>query len=236
MRTKLFSFQAFFVVAGIHLAAILGGALFNSLVILTKPLLLLLLGILYYLQSGKLNKAHRNFMLAALSFSWLGDVLLLFQQNEAGFFLAGLISFLAAHLCYILAFGKTSVHHTQSVIRQQPWLVLLFAAYGLLFFFFISQGLGSLLIPVLVYMLVILLMGIAALNRFRRVEYHSFLLVFAGAMSFMLSDSLLAINKFATPFAMAGFLIMVTYIAAQYLIVKGSLKQMATEGMQAAIK
>lgn len=236
MRTKLFSFGAFYIIAGIHLAAILGGAILNSLVIITKPLLLLLLGIIYYHQAGRVNKAHRNFMLAALSFSWLGDVLLLFQQNDPVFFLAGLISFLAAHLCYILAFGKISVHHAPSIIRQQPWLALLFVAYGLLFFFFISHGLGGMLIPVLVYMFVILLMGLAALNRFRRVEYHSFLLVFAGAMSFMLSDSLLAINKFATPFAMAGFLIMVTYIAAQYLIVKGSLKQMATESMQATIK
>jgi hypothetical protein len=45
---------------------------------------------------------------------------------------------------------------------------------------------------------------------------------FTGALFFMLSDSLLAINKFYRPFPLAGFLIMLSYIVAQYLIVIGT--------------
>ncbi|MGB3075658.1 MAG: lysoplasmalogenase [Chitinophagales bacterium] len=232
MTSKLFSFQAFFILAGIHLVAILCGESMNQLAMVTKPLLLLMLIIIFYLQSTTAPVTFRNFVLAALSLSWLGDVLLLFQEQHSDFFLAGLISFLAAHICYILAFNKTSVRHSQTILRQKPWLIVSFIGYGAFFFFLIRNGLGNMLVPVMVYMAVILWMGIAALNRFRRVEYNSFVLVFAGALCFMTSDSLLAINKFATPFPMAGFLIMLTYIAAQYLISKGCLKQIASEHMK----
>ncbi|MEP7127636.1 MAG: lysoplasmalogenase [Chitinophagales bacterium] len=231
MRSKIFSFHTFFILAGIHLAAILVGESLNQLAMFTKPLLLPMLIIIFYFQSTSARMAFRNFVLAALSLSWLGDVLLLFQEQNSNFFLAGLISFLAAHICYILAFNKTSVHHSQTILRQKPWLALLFIGYGMLFFFLIRNGLGNMLVPVMVYMAVILLMGITALNRYHRVEYNSFLLVFAGALCFMTSDSLLAINKFASPFPISGFLIMLTYIAAQYLIVKGCLKQIASERM-----
>ena len=88
------------------------------------------------------------------------------------------------------------------------------------------------MVPVMLYMVVILVMSLVALNRFRRVEYHSFVLVFAGALSFMASDSLLAINKFYVSFPLSGFLIMLTYIAAQYLIVKGTLAQLASERLK----
>jgi uncharacterized membrane protein YhhN len=47
----------------------------------------------------------------------------------------------------------------------------------------------------------------------------------AGAVLFVLSDSLLAINKFYQPLAFAGTLIMLTYCAAQYFIVMGFIKR-----------
>ncbi|MEO6167033.1 MAG: lysoplasmalogenase [Chitinophagales bacterium] len=216
-------------VAVIHLVAILAGDSLNWLVMSTKPILLFLLLVIFYFQTSASAGVFRKLVLAALFFSWVGDILLLFQQQDANFFLAGLISFLAAHVCYLLAFRKTSLNHQQKLLKEKPWMILLFLAYGIIFFFLIRNGLGDLLIPVMSYMVVILLMGIAALNRFRRVEYQSFLWVFTGALCFMVSDSLLAINKFAHPIPMAGFFIMLTYIAAQYLIVKGSVQQIETE-------
>jgi uncharacterized membrane protein YhhN len=64
-------------------------------------------------------------------------------------------------------------------------------------------------------------MAMQALFRYGRTNSKSFTLVFAGAISFMLSDSLLAINKFMQPLPLAGLAIMFTYILAQYLIVEG---------------
>ena len=233
MSNKFLSFQAYFVLAGIHLFALLAGESFNWLILITKPLLLLLLIAIFYLQSKSSSGNFKKLVLAALFLSWLGDVLLLFQQSDANFFLAGLVSFLAAHIFYILAFRKTTLHHSLTIIKEKPWLILLFVAYGAGFYFLIRNGLGEMKVPVMLYMVVILMMSLVALNRFRRVEYHSFVLVFAGALSFMASDSLLAINKFYVSFPLSGFLIMLTYIIAQYLIVKGTLAQLASERLKA---
>ncbi|MFM8740122.1 MAG: lysoplasmalogenase family protein, partial [Cytophagales bacterium] len=52
----------------------------------------------------------------------------------------------------------------------------------------------------------------------------SFFLVMLGALLFMVSDSLLAVNKFLNPFEFSGIAIMATYCAAQYLIVEGLLQ------------
>ncbi len=50
------------------------------------------------------------------------------------------------------------------------------------------------------------------------------LYVFIGAIVFVISDSILAINKFYTPIEKSSFFIMLTYLVAQYLIVIGVLK------------
>jgi uncharacterized membrane protein YhhN len=60
-----------------------------------------------------------------------------------------------------------------------------------------------------------------ALNRNGRVNFNSYFLVFVGSVLFVLSDSLLALNKFYMEISMAGFWIMILYISAQYLIMRG---------------
>lgn len=85
MTSKLFSFQAFFILAGIHLVAILCGESMNQLAMVTKPLLLLMLIIIFIFNQQLLLLHFRNFVLAALSLSWLGDVLLLFQEQHSDF-------------------------------------------------------------------------------------------------------------------------------------------------------
>ncbi len=60
-----------------------------------------------------------------------------------------------------------------------------------------------------------------SLNRSGRVGAMSFKLVFVGSLLFLLSDTMIAFNKFHSDIPMAGFLIMITYIAAQYLIMRG---------------
>jgi uncharacterized membrane protein YhhN len=49
-------------------------------------------------------------------------------------------------------------------------------------------------------------------------------MVFGGATLFMISDSLIAINRFLEPLPRVGIWVMITYIAAQYLILTGLLK------------
>ena len=91
-------------------------------------------------------------------------------------------------------------------------------------FYGLKDGLGEMLIPVLIYMLVILTMAITAFWRNNSVGKWSYALVFFGALFFMMSDSLLAINKFHTALPLSNVSIMLTYALAQFLIVFGILK------------
>jgi uncharacterized membrane protein YhhN len=74
---------------------------------------------------------------------------------------------------------------------------------------------------VFVYTATIRLMAIFALNRKDRTPEASFYPIFVGALLFIMSDSLLALNKFLVPIPYAGVIVMSTYVAAQYLIVEG---------------
>jgi uncharacterized membrane protein YhhN len=81
--------------------------------------------------------------------------------------------------------------------------------------------LGGLQFPVIVYATAIILMVINAIFRFGRTNAKSFWLVLSGSILFMVSDSILALNKFLGEIEFAGILIMLTYIVAQFLIVEG---------------
>jgi len=188
-----------------------------------KPFLMLTL-IGYYVFSRQ-SKPLSVIFLLALFFSWAGDVLLMFQQEEASFFIYGLASFLIAHLCYIFAYRQhrsaDSIQALQGLQRVRFAFPLILAGSGLVVILY--PHLGDLKWPVLLYALVITLMALSALFRYGRTSMKSFALVFGGSILFMMSDSLLAVNKFIEPLALADFWIMVTYIGAQYLIVSGIL-------------
>ena len=194
--------------------------------IATKPLLMIVLGIWYYQATVSHRTITHKFILVALGFSWLGDVLLM-NETEV-FFLLGLVSFLITHVLYILGFRREiNLRQEPTLIRRQPLaalpIVLLFGGLLLLLFNHIP---GEMKIPVVIYSSVITLMVIIALNRCGRVSQESFRLVFTGAVLFMLSDSLIAINKFYFNDTLwkAGFFIMLLYIAGQYLIARGTSK------------
>jgi uncharacterized membrane protein YhhN len=68
-------------------------------------------------------------------------------------------------------------------------------------------------------------MSAVALNRKDRVNLSSFRLVFLGSVFFVLSDSMIALNKFSMDIPLAGFWIMITYITAQYLIMRGLVQE-----------
>ena len=74
---------------------------------------------------------------------------------------------------------------------------------------------------ILVYAISLIGMSMMALNRHSRVSHRSFMLVFVGSILFVLSDSMIALNKFYMEFSLAGFWIMLSYVAAQYLILRG---------------
>lgn len=189
----------------------------TQLNVVVKPLIMIALAA-YYLAS---TQQRSTLFLAAIFFCWVGDVLLLFKPEL--FFIAGLVAFLTGHVLYILCYQRMRLSESKNPLlgpqKVRFALPIILAGTGLVVVLF--PVLGDLKIPVMVYALVITIMALQALFRFGYTTNKSFALVFIGAILFMVSDSLLAINKFLMPIQFASLFIMTTYMVAQYLIVEG---------------
>jgi len=195
-------------------AALLTGLVLDlkSLYIAAKPLLMVIL-LLHFVTSTQGYPAWRHLVTTALVFSWAGDVFLI----SGDWFVAGLASFLVAHIFYIAAYQKTGA----SSGNLPPLAAAAFALFGIGLLWFIHPGLNDLKAPVFLYALVLMGMGVWAFKRRGGTSGTSFRLVAAGAVLFVLSDSLIAVNRFS--FAIPGerILVMSIYLTAQYLIVQG---------------
>lgn len=209
------SLLPFIIIAILDLASWLNHM--DGLVSITKPLLIPSL-IFYFSQVAPASPLNR-FIYTALFFSFLGDTLIMLESRSEVFFLVGLISFLLAHLIYILI-NMNAVSTTERSLKPE-WSDLIFVLYGFAIFATINDNLGDMYIPALIYTVVICMMAITAKKRRDKADRQSFWLIMCGATLFMISDSILAYNKFNQAFAAADFLIMLTYIAAQFLIVRG---------------
>ena len=170
---------------------------------------------------GQFNPKTLRLLAAALAGSLAGDVFLMFQ----GFFIPGLVSFLVAHLFYVALFksGQAWFPHRGALAATLGIGVAMYA-------FLWAGGLPpALRAPVATYVLVIALMAAQAIGRATVLRDAPSLLVAVGAGFFMLSDSLLATNRFVMPLPMAQVWVLATYYAAQALIVSGWLASKAPE-------
>ncbi|MFI4980797.1 MAG: lysoplasmalogenase [Nevskiales bacterium] len=146
---------------------------------------------------------YRLLVAAALVLSLLGDVCLMFEGD--GWFAAGLGSFLLAHVGFILAFLKGVP------LTWPPAWTLLPLVYGLGLCAWLLPRAGSLRIPVALYCLVLLGMTLTAALRLQTLGGRPALLAVAGALLFVVSDSSLALRKFAGAYRGAQALILSTY-------------------------
>ncbi|WP_316767044.1 lysoplasmalogenase [Pedobacter frigiditerrae] len=191
---------------------------------IVKPLITISLMIFYAYQT-QLRGRFAKRIFSGLFFGLVGDSFLMFLHINSSFFMFGLIAFLIGHLCYISAF-YLDYKWNPSIEKRLNWIALVvFGIFCLGFYLFLRPYLGALKIPVMVYAFVISLMGIMSVNRKGRVNTISFNLIFFGAIAFLISDSILAYNKFVNPFNGAGIAIMTTYMLAQYLITVGSVER-----------
>ncbi len=148
-------------------------------------------------------------LVAGLALSLAGDCFLMFP----GYFIPGLVAFLLAHICYIALFK-----------RGMQWFpdkraLMITLGLGAAMYAFLFNGLNPVLkIAVAAYVIVIALMAAQAIGRAVMLRDRASIAVAVGAAFFMVSDSLLATNKFAFAFPMAQFLVLATYYVAQVLI------------------
>ena len=179
------------------------------LVYIFKPLIIFSLLFLYVFSLPKKLKWY----VMALEFSFFGDVFLLFTGEL--FFMAGLVSFLIAHLLFIkIVINRIKeVNFSKIIVSAIPFL----AVFSLLIFS-LKDFLNEMLLPVIIYGLTISTFGIVSLIDFLNTKSKRSMLMLLGAIIFMISDSLLAINKFYFEAHLFKVLIMFTYVLAQYLI------------------
>ncbi|WP_431101327.1 lysoplasmalogenase [Roseateles noduli] len=184
-----------------------------SLAFVFKPLTTILI-LLYAWRRGADRPRLARWLRAGLLCSLAGDIALLWPAQG---FLPGLVSFLAAHVCYIVGFC------TRKKLGAVRWPFLMFgiiaaAVLGRLW----PHIPGELRAPVVVYVVCLSAMAAQAWAWWRGSvgQPDEPLARWAawGGTLFVLSDAMLAINKFAGPLEMASFWVLASYWPAQWCI------------------
>jgi uncharacterized membrane protein YhhN len=179
------------------------------MVYLFKPLTTGLIILMALLLPAKTAGNYKMLIVAGLCFSLVGDVFLMLPSDK---FIPGLASFLIAHLFYIAAF-TSGVEGISSA-----WLLIFFLAYAIIFLRMLTPHLGKMKLPVLIYAIIIAMMGWLAWERWLQTGEQNALLAAIGAVFFIVSDSVLAYNRFVGKFSSARLIILSTYFLAQWLI------------------
>lgn len=196
----------FFIVTAINLIGV--GLRRPMIITFSKPLIMSTLIVYYLVVSSQRNKIF----LVALIFSLLGDIFLL---DKNGYFLFGIGSFLITQALYIalVAQRTKNISRTTLLISVVPFVI-----YLVLLMRVLAPSLETLFYPVLVYGSVISIFGISALHHFLVRRDAASRILLTGALLFIVSDSMIAINEFYSPYMIYPVAIMLTYALAQYLI------------------
>ncbi len=168
--------------------------------------------ILAVLALGAIVGIRGKLLFATYILCALADLALGLPLDSA--FLLGLALFLLGHIGFITSFSRD--------FKWQPvrlWLIVLILIYAGGMALLFTPFLGSLLLPVYCYMMVITLMCI-----FAALRQSSNRFVIYGALLFLASDSALASNKFVAPLPGQEYIVMITYFAALFFILFGFLK------------
>jgi len=216
---KNFWIILFLIVLAIDLFAAYSGN--ETLRYFSKPLLMPLLIVCFIFNTNTVVSSLKKWIVLALIFSWLGDVLLMFEARNNIFFIFGLVAFLIAHIFYILFYENILKLEN---LKKNYWLFIPVLIYYVALIYLLSPHLGEMKLPVRVYGVVISYMLIQAFQVARIKNRAASAMMITGAILFIASDSILAMNKFYQPFELAGIAIMLTYGMAQFLITVGAIR------------
>jgi len=173
-----------------------------------KPLtMLIVIGLV--LVKTDLEVSYNQWILVGLVLSLIGDIFLMLRPQK---FIAGLVSFLMAHLCYVYAFFQS----TQG--NDIHWLASLLLPFGLIYLAILWKHLGKYRAPVLAYFIAIGSMLFFASAMFIVEMSLMSKYAFIGAILFAISDGVLAWRKFVKSMKYGQFYVMSTYFSAQTLL------------------
>ncbi len=183
-----------------------------------KPLATALIFVLAWRAQPAQSPRYRRWILAGIACSLLGDVLLMLPGD---LFVPGLVAFLCGHLCFIAAFLG------DSRFAAPAWPLAACLAYGAVNLALLWGAIDApLRVPVLVYVAVLASMGGQALGRAQLLAQRgdaqtpAARLAALGALTFMLSDSLLAWNRFHGPVPLASLWVLAAYYLALWWIAR----------------
>jgi len=172
-----------------------------------KPLTTMLV-IVYAWPRGSDLPAARRWVIAGLVLSLGGDIALMWPEG----FLAGLVSFLLAHLAYLVAFTRVER------FAARPAVFVVYGVVAAAILAALWPGVPSgLRIPVVAYVLCLASMAAQAAALWRAGTTRGAVLALGGAL-FLTSDALLATNKFAGPLPLDRLWVLTTYWLAQWCI------------------
>lgn len=197
-----------------------------TLVWVTKPLLMPALAAWLFSET-KGGRFLRIAWLSGLVFSTAGDILLMWTAESNGeiFFILGLGAFLLAHIFYIGGLWA-ELKGKPGFLRQHPVWILPLIAYLFVLLYRIWPGIPpGLHGPVAAYGIVITSMALSVIQLRTHVTRPVFTLLLVGAILFVLSDSLLAMEKFGN-IQLGHLSVMLTYIAGQALLAVGVMRML----------
>jgi uncharacterized membrane protein YhhN len=185
---------------------------------LCKPLATALILWLAWSAQPALSRRYRRWISIGIVCSLLGDVLLMLPQD---LFVPGLVAFLFGHLCFLAAFLGDSRFAARPLWLLASW------GYAAINLWLLWDSIGAALrLPVIVYVVVLSSMGGQALARagmFARrgdARAGSARRAAVGAVLFMLSDSLLAWNRFHAAIPLSSLWVLSTYYLALWWIAR----------------
>jgi uncharacterized membrane protein YhhN len=197
---RLYSLIFSSAIAAIY-SQLIGSELYNYL----KPITTILIILLVILFAERKEGHFYKLIFTGLVFCLVGDILLLDDSR----FILGLIAFLIAHLIFSYAFYSRNKASDKPRIRFISLLPFLFIGGG--YYLYLLPNLGSIEIPVAVYISVIVLMSWQAAELYIGHKSRAHLAILSGARFFLISDSVLAFNKFVNGFEYSSVAILLTY-------------------------
>ncbi len=174
----------------------------------------------FFLNGEDLLTREKILIIIGLVFFFIGDVCFI-NYNSTNFFVIGMASFLVAKLLYGFAFLSRTVVNIE---RLLPFLAIL-ALYVVIIMYYLTEGAGSLIIPLFAYCAAAIFMVTASYLRYRQVNLESYAMVFAGSLFFIASDTISGFDKFYKPMVLSNSLILLCFGSGQYWIIRGMLAE-----------
>ena len=187
----------------------------KSGVYITKPIatLLVIITALLSLTIPETTRQYTILIVVGLIFCYGGDIALMFMESKKAF-LIGLVLFLLGHVVYAVTFLMYG-----GVPSEIIWIGLILLIFAVLFYIYLHSGLGKMKVPVAIYILII-----SAMVTFATATLFSAIvpktaawLITIGSILFLISDVVLAINRFKVPLKYDR-LSLIAYYLGQFLI------------------